>query len=113
MSYDLLYGRAGFLWAALFLNKYLGEGTVPDHLLLPIVAAILSGGRVGAADHQACPLLYRQATDLYLSSSFVSRVSRVRTLSSFGLLQVPRDTVLGCGEWISWNLARLVTLPII
>lgn len=59
MSYDLLYGRAGFLWAALFLNKYLGEGTVPDHLLSPIVAAILSGGRVGAADHQACPLLYR------------------------------------------------------
>lgn len=60
MSYDLLYGRAGFLWAALFLNRYLGEGTVPDHLLSPIVAAILSGGRVGAADHQACPLLYRQ-----------------------------------------------------
>ncbi|KAL0721499.1 hypothetical protein Bca4012_036098 [Brassica carinata] len=59
MSYDLLYGRAGFLWAALFLNRYLGEGTVPDHLLSPIVEAILSGGRVGAADHQACPLLYR------------------------------------------------------
>lgn len=59
MSYDLLYGRAGFLWAALFLNRYLGEGTVPHNLLSPIVAAILSGGRVGAADHEACPLLYR------------------------------------------------------
>lgn len=59
MSYDLLYGRAGFLWAALFLNRYLGQGTVPDHLLSPIVAAILAGGRVGAADHEACPLLYR------------------------------------------------------
>ncbi|XP_010484384.1 PREDICTED: lanC-like protein GCL1 [Camelina sativa] len=59
MSYDLLYGRAGFLWGALFLNRYLGEGTVPDPLLSPIVAAILAGGRVGAADHEACPLLYR------------------------------------------------------
>ncbi|CAN8251539.1 unnamed protein product [Cochlearia groenlandica] len=59
MSYDLLYGRAGFLWSALFLNRYLGQGTVPDHLLSPVVAAILSGGRVGAADHKACPLLYR------------------------------------------------------
>ncbi|CAL9244943.1 unnamed protein product [Arabidopsis halleri] len=59
MSYDLLYGRAGFLWAALFLNRYLGQGTVPDHLLSPIVAAILAGGRVGAADHEACPLLHR------------------------------------------------------
>lgn len=59
MSYDLLYGRAGFLWAALFINRYLGEGTVPDHLSSPIVAAILAGGRVGAADNEACPLLYR------------------------------------------------------
>ncbi|KAG2716688.1 hypothetical protein I3843_03G141100 [Carya illinoinensis] len=59
MSYDLLYGRAGFLWAALFLNKHLGEETVPRELLMPVVDAVLAGGRAGASDNTACPLMYR------------------------------------------------------
>ncbi|XVF17299.1 hypothetical protein REPUB_Repub10bG0107800 [Reevesia pubescens] len=59
MSYDLLYGRAGFLWAALFLNKHLGKETVPNDVLMPIIAATLAGGRTGASDHPACPLMYR------------------------------------------------------
>ncbi|XP_065874875.1 lanC-like protein GCL1 [Euphorbia lathyris] len=59
MSYELMYGRAGFLWAALFLNKYLGEGTVSNDLLLRIVDAVLAGGRAGASDIPACPLMYR------------------------------------------------------
>jgi hypothetical protein len=29
IPYELLYGRAGFLWAALFLNKYVGDDTIP------------------------------------------------------------------------------------
>lgn len=58
MSYDLLYGRTGFLWAALFINKYLGEAAVPSNLLMPIVKAVLAGGRAGASD-TACPLMYR------------------------------------------------------
>ncbi|CAI9777647.1 unnamed protein product [Fraxinus pennsylvanica] len=59
MSYDLLYGRAGFLWAALFINKYLGSEVVPSNLLMPVVEAVLAGGRVGASDNTACPLMYR------------------------------------------------------
>ncbi|KAK4584114.1 hypothetical protein RGQ29_022023 [Quercus rubra] len=59
MSYDLLYGRAGFLWAALFLNNHLGEETVPSNLLMPVVDAVLAGGRAGASDNTACPLMYR------------------------------------------------------
>ncbi|KAE8704929.1 hypothetical protein F3Y22_tig00110432pilonHSYRG00095 [Hibiscus syriacus] len=42
MSYDLLHGRAGFLWAALFLNKHLRDETVPNDVLMPIVDAILA-----------------------------------------------------------------------
>ena len=39
---ELLYGRSGFLWACLFLNKHMGQGTVPDttivrFVLLPIL----------------------------------------------------------------------------
>lgn len=59
MSYDLLYGRAGFLWAALFVNKHLGAGTLPNELLMPIVDAVLAGGRAGATANTACPLMYR------------------------------------------------------
>ncbi|KAJ6366208.1 hypothetical protein OIU77_002730 [Salix suchowensis] len=59
MSYELMHGRAGFLWAALFINKHLGEGTLPSDLLLPVVDAILAGGRAGASDNATCPLMYR------------------------------------------------------
>ncbi|XP_023514026.1 lanC-like protein GCL1 [Cucurbita pepo subsp. pepo] len=59
MSYDLLYGRAGFLWAALFINKHLGEQKFPHDLLMSIVDAVLAGGRVGASDNPDCPLMYR------------------------------------------------------
>ncbi|CAI9109531.1 OLC1v1009365C1 [Oldenlandia corymbosa var. corymbosa] len=59
MSYDLLYGRAGFLWAALFINKHLGAETVPNDLLMPVVAAVLAGGRAGSSVNTACPLMYR------------------------------------------------------
>ncbi|KAJ6908173.1 lanC-like protein GCL1 [Populus alba x Populus x berolinensis] len=59
MSYELMYGRAGFLWSALFINKHLGEGTLPSDLLLPVVDAVLAGGRAGASDNAACPLMYR------------------------------------------------------
>ncbi|XP_027075150.1 lanC-like protein GCL1 [Coffea arabica] len=59
MSYDLLYGRAGFLWTALFINKHLGAEAVPSDLLMPVVEAVLAGGRAGASDNTACPLMYR------------------------------------------------------
>lgn len=59
MSYELLYGRAGFLWAALFINKHLGQERLPRNLLMPVVEALLAGGRVGASDNKDCPLMYR------------------------------------------------------
>ncbi|KAJ8765538.1 hypothetical protein K2173_014660 [Erythroxylum novogranatense] len=59
MSYELMYGRAGFLWAALFINKYLGKGTIPDDHLLPVVDAVLAGGRAGASDNTESPLMFR------------------------------------------------------
>ncbi|KAJ1381977.1 Six-hairpin glycosidase-like superfamily [Sesbania bispinosa] len=69
MSYDLLYGRAGFLWAALFLNKYLGEDAVPKDLLMPIIDAVLAGGRAGASDIKDCPLMYRWHGTRYLGAA--------------------------------------------
>ncbi|KAK1288243.1 hypothetical protein QJS10_CPB19g01386 [Acorus calamus] len=60
MSYDLLHGRAGFLWAAAFINKHIGPDTVPMTLLMPVVEAVLAGGRAGALDNVSCPLMYRK-----------------------------------------------------
>lgn len=59
MSYDLLCGRAGFLWAALFIQSHLGEEALSNDLLMPVVEAILAGGRAGASDNALCPLMYR------------------------------------------------------
>nr|GMC59778.1 lanC-like protein GCL1 [Ipomoea batatas] len=59
MSYDLLYGRAGFLWAALFIKQHLGSEAVPNEILMPVVEAILEGGRAGSSDNSICPLMYR------------------------------------------------------
>ncbi|XP_021725618.1 lanC-like protein GCL1 [Chenopodium quinoa] len=59
MSCDLLCGRAGFLWAALFIKMHLGEEALPNDMLMPVVAAILAGGRAGASDNPLCPLMYR------------------------------------------------------
>ncbi|KAM7262357.1 hypothetical protein ACFE04_021434 [Oxalis oulophora] len=69
MSYDLLYGRAGFLWAVLFINKHLGENTVPTELVMPIVDAVLAGGRAGASVHVTCPLMYQWHGTRYWGAS--------------------------------------------
>ncbi|XP_068316516.1 lanC-like protein GCL1 isoform X1 [Pyrus communis] len=69
MSYDLLYGRAGFLWAALFINKYLGQDKLPSDLLMPIVVAVLAGGRAGASNIPSCPLMYRWHGTRYLGAA--------------------------------------------
>ncbi|KAG0566223.1 hypothetical protein KC19_7G047200 [Ceratodon purpureus] len=58
MPYELLYGRAGFLWAALFVNKHVGEDTVSASITGPIVDAILAGGRAGASQTRS-PLMYQ------------------------------------------------------
>ncbi|KAL5982274.1 hypothetical protein ACLOJK_016345 [Asimina triloba] len=55
MSYELLYGRAGFLWSALFTNKHLGLNSLPLGLLMPVVEAVLAGGRVGASNNENYP----------------------------------------------------------
>lgn len=69
MSYDLLYGRAGFLWAALFLNNNLGEHVVPEDILTPIIDAVLAGGRAGTSDIKDCPLMYRWHGTRYLGAA--------------------------------------------
>ncbi|KAI5071569.1 hypothetical protein GOP47_0013820 [Adiantum capillus-veneris] len=57
MPDELLYGRVGFLWACLFVNKYLGDETISWSLLGPIVQATIASGRAGARRSRS-PLMY-------------------------------------------------------
>ncbi|KAK4484436.1 hypothetical protein RD792_007017 [Penstemon davidsonii] len=42
---ELLYGRVGYLWACLFLNKHLGKETIPSTSTGTIVSEIIKNGR--------------------------------------------------------------------
>ncbi|XP_076939260.1 lanC-like protein GCR2, partial [Bidens hawaiensis] len=53
---ELLYGRAGYLWACLFLNKNLGPNTVSSTHMRTITDEIIKSGRKMGT--KKCPLMY-------------------------------------------------------
>ncbi|GMP67159.1 hypothetical protein CsSME_00027242 [Camellia sinensis var. sinensis] len=71
---ELLYGRDGFLWACLFLNKHIGEGTIPsDYILRPLYALlpidlmvndILKNGRALSVKER-CPFMFEWYGEKY------------------------------------------------
>ncbi|CAH1414491.1 unnamed protein product [Lactuca virosa] len=53
----MLHGRAGHLWACLFLNKHLGDGVIPSSYTNRLVNKMIENGRrLGAGTR--CPLMY-------------------------------------------------------
>uniref|UniRef100_A0A7C9CYM9 Uncharacterized protein n=1 Tax=Opuntia streptacantha TaxID=393608 RepID=A0A7C9CYM9_OPUST len=56
LPYELLYGRAGFLWSCLFLNKHLGKGTISSSTMRGIVTEVIKPGR--RLGKGGCPLMY-------------------------------------------------------
>ncbi|KAK7324591.1 hypothetical protein VNO77_28278 [Canavalia gladiata] len=55
--YELLYGRAGYLWACLFLNKHIGKDTIPTTHMRSVVDEVITAGRQ-LAHKGRCPLMY-------------------------------------------------------
>lgn len=53
---ELLYGRAGYLWACLFLNKNLGENTISSTHMKTVKDEIITAGRKLSTTE--CPLMY-------------------------------------------------------
>ncbi|KAL8505919.1 hypothetical protein ACS0TY_016951 [Phlomoides rotata] len=53
---ELLYGRAGFLWACSLLNKNVGENTVSSARMRAVVDEIIKSGR--QMGNGRCPLMY-------------------------------------------------------
>ncbi|MED6169158.1 transcription factor [Stylosanthes scabra] len=55
--YELLYGRAGYLWACSFLNRHIGKDTIPSIHMRPVVDEVITAGR--QMGHKGrCPLMY-------------------------------------------------------
>ncbi|KQJ97297.1 lanC-like protein GCR2 isoform X2 [Brachypodium distachyon] len=56
---ELLYGRAGYLWACLFLNEHLSEKTIPAEHISSVAKDIIKEGRkLSNKDKGSCPLMY-------------------------------------------------------
>ncbi|XVF18915.1 hypothetical protein REPUB_Repub11eG0064800 [Reevesia pubescens] len=54
---ELLYGRAGFLWACSFLNKHIGKDTISTIRMREVVDEIIKSGK-RLAGKGKCPLMY-------------------------------------------------------
>ncbi|XP_018851069.1 lanC-like protein GCR2 [Juglans regia] len=54
---ELLYGRAGFLWACSFLNKHIGKDTISASRTRTAVNDIIKAGRRRSSKGK-CPLMY-------------------------------------------------------
>lgn len=67
-SSELLYGRAGFLWGALFINAHVGKETVPLTTTVPVVDAIISDGLSGKLPRSS-PLMYSWHGTPYLGAA--------------------------------------------
>ncbi|XP_058729540.1 lanC-like protein GCL2 [Vicia villosa] len=61
---ELLYGRVGFLWACLFLNKHLGQGTIPSSYTATVVDEIIKNGRALGRKGK-CPLMFEWYGEKY------------------------------------------------
>ncbi|XP_020093327.1 lanC-like protein GCL2 [Ananas comosus] len=61
---ELLYGRAGYLWSCSFLNKHLGDRTIPSTKIDAVVKEVISDGKRLSVEG-SCPLMYEWFDERY------------------------------------------------
>lgn len=61
---ELLYGRVGYLWACLFINKHIGAGTIPSSYTSAVVNEIIKNGRESGKSGR-CPLMFEWYGEKY------------------------------------------------
>uniref|UniRef100_A0AAZ3RT66 LanC lantibiotic synthetase component C-like 2 (bacterial) n=1 Tax=Oncorhynchus tshawytscha TaxID=74940 RepID=A0AAZ3RT66_ONCTS len=72
MPDELLYGRAGYLYALLYVNKEIGPDTVDETTIARVVTAILESGKNMAKEEkkaEKCPLLYEWHKKQYVGAA--------------------------------------------
>ncbi|XP_041496247.1 lanC-like protein 2 isoform X2 [Microtus oregoni] len=69
---ELLYGRAGYLYALLYLNTEIGPGTVGETAIKEVVTAIIESGKTLSREErktERCPLLYQWHRKQYIGAA--------------------------------------------
>ncbi|XP_069504394.1 lanC-like protein 2 isoform X2 [Ambystoma mexicanum] len=69
---ELLYGRAGYLYALLYLNIEIGKDTVPQEIIKELVDAIIESGKNLSKEERKtdrCPLLYQWHKKQYVGAA--------------------------------------------
>ncbi|KAK7788645.1 hypothetical protein R5R35_013075 [Gryllus longicercus] len=67
---EILYGRAGYLYSLLFMNKYVGAGTIENSVIKEVVTAILASGKNRAIrEKRKVPLMYMWHEKYYLGAA--------------------------------------------
>ncbi|XP_054478985.1 lanC-like protein 2 isoform X2 [Anoplopoma fimbria] len=72
MPDELLYGRAGYLYALLYVNKEMGPDTVDESTISKVVMAIVESGKNMSAEQKKtdrCPLLYEWHKKQYIGAA--------------------------------------------
>ncbi|XP_061777501.1 lanC-like protein 2 isoform X2 [Nerophis ophidion] len=72
MPDELLYGRAGYLYALLYVNDQIGGGTVDDDTIAQVVTVIIQSGKNLSAElkkSERCPLLYEWHKKQYVGAA--------------------------------------------
>ncbi|KAM5156967.1 lanC-like protein 2 [Mantella aurantiaca] len=69
---ELLYGRAGYLYALLYLNAEIGPDTIPQATIKELVDVIIESGKTLSRDEhktERCPLLYQWHKKQYVGAA--------------------------------------------
>ncbi|XP_063340347.1 lanC-like protein 2 [Pelmatolapia mariae] len=69
---ELLYGRAGYLYALLYVNKEIGTDTVDEDTITKVVTVIVESGKNMSAEQKKtdrCPLLYEWHKKQYIGAA--------------------------------------------
>lgn len=72
MPDELLYGRAGYLFALLYINKEIGADTVDESTITKVATAIVESGKNMSAEQKKtdrCPLLYEWHKKQYIGAA--------------------------------------------
>ncbi|XP_015710381.1 lanC-like protein 2 isoform X3 [Coturnix japonica] len=69
---ELLYGRAGYLYALLYLNTEIASDTVPQSIIKEVIDAIIESGKNFSKEErktERCPLLYQWHGKQYVGAA--------------------------------------------
>nr|CAD7601033.1 unnamed protein product [Timema genevievae] len=86
---EILYGRAGYLYNLLYLNKHIGPNTVsPDHIKQVVAALLQSGQQLARREKRSVPLMYMWHGKYYIGGAHgISGILYMLLLVTSAILQ--------------------------